>query len=203
MRHSEIGSILDSPGGDVQSLALRGQEGTEASADGDPAMIFQCDDLERALRSPELMPDARAHAETCERAGRSCTCGRRSRGVAPQLHQEWESPGLWTRIRGRNWRRPGGRAGHPHLALGGWPRRPSSFWRPFCCSRGSPCAVRHNRDFLTEEHLAPSAAGRSRLRPVDRPAVDRWRRQPGALAHAAGGRIPREAHGARFGDRGP
>ena len=28
-------------------------------------MIFQCHDLERALRSPELLPDARAHAEQC------------------------------------------------------------------------------------------------------------------------------------------
>jgi len=28
-------------------------------------MILQCGDLERALRTPELMPDMYAHAENC------------------------------------------------------------------------------------------------------------------------------------------
>ena len=33
-------------------------------------MIFQCSDLERALRTPELMPEMRAHAAQCEACGR-------------------------------------------------------------------------------------------------------------------------------------
>jgi hypothetical protein len=61
-------------------------------------MIFQCNDLERALRSPELMPDARAHAETCERCRQELYLWSEISRVAPQLHQEWESPALWPRI---------------------------------------------------------------------------------------------------------
>jgi len=61
-------------------------------------MIFQCDDLELALRSPELMPDARAHAEQCERCRYELYLWSEISRVAPELHQEWESPELWTRI---------------------------------------------------------------------------------------------------------
>lgn len=61
-------------------------------------MIFQCNDLERALRSPELMPDARAHAESCERCRHELYLWSEISRVAPQLHQEWESPELWARI---------------------------------------------------------------------------------------------------------
>ena len=61
-------------------------------------MIFQCDDLERALRSPELMPDARAHAGQCERCRHELYLWSEISRVAPELHQEWESPELWTRI---------------------------------------------------------------------------------------------------------
>ena len=62
-------------------------------------MIFQCNDLERALRSPELMPDARAHAETCEECRQQLYLWTEISRLAPQLHQEWESPQLWSRIR--------------------------------------------------------------------------------------------------------
>ena len=62
-------------------------------------MIFQCNDLERALRSPELMPDARAHAETCESCRQQLYLWTEISRLAPQLHQEWESPQLWSRIR--------------------------------------------------------------------------------------------------------
>jgi hypothetical protein len=61
-------------------------------------MIFQCNDLERALRSPELMPDARAHAENCEACRRELHLWTEISRVAPQLHEEWESPWLWGRI---------------------------------------------------------------------------------------------------------
>ena len=61
-------------------------------------MILQCGDLERALRTPELMPDMRAHAEECaECAGQLHLWSEISR-LAPGLHEEWESPYLWQRI---------------------------------------------------------------------------------------------------------
>ncbi|HEY1340576.1 MAG TPA: hypothetical protein VGF59_23855 [Bryobacteraceae bacterium] len=61
-------------------------------------MIFQCKDLERALEFPELMPDARAHAEKCENCRRELYLWSEISRVAPQLHQEWDSPELWPRI---------------------------------------------------------------------------------------------------------
>jgi hypothetical protein len=64
-------------------------------------MIFQCSDLERALRSPELMPDARAHAERCEACRMQMYLWTEISRVAPQLHEEWESEQLWPRIRER------------------------------------------------------------------------------------------------------
>ena len=62
-------------------------------------MIFQCGDLERALRTPELMPDARAHAEGCQPCRLQLSLWAEISRVAPQLHQEWESESLWPRIR--------------------------------------------------------------------------------------------------------
>ena len=64
-------------------------------------MIFQCGDLERALRTPELMPDARAHAETCEPCRMQLYVWAEMSRVAPELHQEWESPELWPQIQER------------------------------------------------------------------------------------------------------
>jgi hypothetical protein len=61
-------------------------------------MIFQCEDLERALRSPELMPDARAHAEQCRECREQLYLWDEISRVAPALHQEWESDSLWPRI---------------------------------------------------------------------------------------------------------
>ena len=62
-------------------------------------MIFQCKDLERALRSPELMPDARAHAERCEQCREQLYLWSEISRLAPGLHEEWGSPALWPRIR--------------------------------------------------------------------------------------------------------
>src|SRR5437899_10833476 len=62
-------------------------------------MILQCSDLERALRTPELMPEMKAHAEQCEACGRQLYLWTEISRLAPQLHQEWESPFLWPRIR--------------------------------------------------------------------------------------------------------
>ena len=64
-------------------------------------MIFQCGDLERALRTPELMPDARRHAERCAACRLQLYLWAEISRVAPELHQEWESQSLWPRIRDR------------------------------------------------------------------------------------------------------
>jgi hypothetical protein len=62
-------------------------------------MIFQCSDLDRALEHPELMPYARAHAERCPSCSEQLHLWAEISRVAPQLHEEWESPELWGRIR--------------------------------------------------------------------------------------------------------
>jgi hypothetical protein len=62
-------------------------------------MIFQCGDLDRALEFPELLPDARAHAETCQRCREQLYLWSEISRVAPRLHEEWDSPELWNRIR--------------------------------------------------------------------------------------------------------
>src|SRR5262249_19881802 len=61
-------------------------------------MILQCGDLERALRTPELMPDMRAHAETCPACAEQLHLWNETWGAAPALGEEWESPSLWQRI---------------------------------------------------------------------------------------------------------
>ncbi len=115
-------------------------------------MIFQCNDLERALRSPELMPDARAHAETCERCRQELYLWSEISRVAPQLHQEWESPGLWTRI-------------EAEMAAAGRTRKVIPIWRWAAAAAAvifmaavllqpwKPVRRPQNRDFLTEETL--------------------------------------------------
>jgi hypothetical protein len=62
-------------------------------------MIFQCSDLDRALEHPELMRDARAHAASCPQCSEQLYLWEQISSVAPQLHQEWDSPELWGRIR--------------------------------------------------------------------------------------------------------
>ena len=61
-------------------------------------MIFQCEDLDRALGTPEWMPDARAHAERCPRCSEQLFLWAEISRLAPELHEEWESPELWPRI---------------------------------------------------------------------------------------------------------
>jgi len=62
-------------------------------------MILECKDLERALRTPELMPDMRAHAESCTACREQLHLWSEISRVALRLHEEWESPFLWQRIR--------------------------------------------------------------------------------------------------------
>ena len=111
-------------------------------------MIFQCGDLDRALQSPELMPDARAHAETCERCREELYLWSEISRVAPQLHREWESPGLWGRIRA-------------DLSLIERPRAAAPLWRwAFAAAAAAALAVAFiapsrapSRDFLSEDAL--------------------------------------------------
>jgi hypothetical protein len=62
-------------------------------------MILECGDLERALRTPELMPDMRAHAGQCAACREQLYLWDEISRLAPGLHEEWESPFLWPRIR--------------------------------------------------------------------------------------------------------
>ncbi len=61
-------------------------------------MILECGDLERALRTPELMPDMRAHAEQCAACREQLYLWSEISRLAPGLHTEWENPFLWPRI---------------------------------------------------------------------------------------------------------
>lgn len=61
-------------------------------------MILECGDLDRALRTPELMPDMRAHAEQCAACREQLYLWDEISRLAPGLHEEWESPFLWPRI---------------------------------------------------------------------------------------------------------
>jgi hypothetical protein len=62
-------------------------------------MILECKDLDRALQTPELMPDMRAHAEHCASCREQLHLWARISQIAPQLREEWDSPFLWQRIR--------------------------------------------------------------------------------------------------------
>src|SRR4051812_40007282 len=88
-------------------------------------MILQCGDLERALRTPELMPDMRAHAETCPQCAAELHLWNEISRVAPMLRQEWESPFLWQRVQAN---------------LAAEPRRRAPVWR-WALAAGALCAV--------------------------------------------------------------
>jgi hypothetical protein len=113
-------------------------------------MIFQCNDLDRALRSPELMPDARAHAEHCEQCREQLYLWSEISRLAPGLHEEWESPSLWPAIR----------AG---LAAAPRPRKPVPIWRwalaaaavvTLAVALSQPWRTKpQSREFLTEDAL--------------------------------------------------
>jgi hypothetical protein len=62
-------------------------------------MTFDCKDLERALAVPELLPDAREHAKTCDACRRELWLWNEMSAVAPGLREDWETPDLWPKIR--------------------------------------------------------------------------------------------------------
>ena len=140
-------------------------------------MIFQCQDLDRALATPELMPDARQHARDCPRCAQQLFLWAEISRLAPQLHEEWPSPGLWPRIRSAL-------AAHPPA------RRPVPVWRwtlaaaavltlALVLSQPWRSAAPHTREFLTQDALrevqqAEAAYSRSidRLSALAGPALD-------------------------------
>ncbi len=141
-------------------------------------MIFQCTDLERALRSPELMPDARAHAETCAACREQLYLWSEISRLAPQLHEEWESPSLWGRI-------------ESSLAAAAPPRKRNPLWRwalaaaalvALAAGLSRPWEGRRAEpsDFLTDEALrdvqqseAAYARSIARLSAVAEPGLQR------------------------------
>ena len=62
-------------------------------------MTFECRDLERALATPDLLPEAREHARVCAACRRELWLWNEMSSIAPGLRAEWESPELWPRIR--------------------------------------------------------------------------------------------------------
>ncbi|SPE43151.1 hypothetical protein SBA3_830002 [Candidatus Sulfopaludibacter sp. SbA3] len=140
-------------------------------------MIFQCHDLDRAFQSQELMPDARAHAEGCERCRKELALWDELSRLAPRLHQEWESPDLWPRIRSE-------------LAAARPRRQPVPVWRWALAAAAvltvgtlllNPWPSRQpaSRDLLTEKALhevqqSEAAYARSidRLAALVRPSLD-------------------------------
>lgn len=62
-------------------------------------MKFECGDLERALAVPELMQEAREHLRSCAACRSELRLWNEISDTARQLHEEWESPDLWDRIR--------------------------------------------------------------------------------------------------------
>jgi hypothetical protein len=61
-------------------------------------MKFECGDLDRALSTPELMPEAREHLKQCAACRREYRVWTEISTAAKELHEEWESPDLWPRI---------------------------------------------------------------------------------------------------------
>jgi hypothetical protein len=118
-------------------------------------MIFQCHDLDRALATPELMPDARAHARDCPRCSEQLFLWAEISRLAPQLHEEWDTPTLWPRIQSAL-----ASASQGRLAS----RRPVPLWRwtlaaaavvslALALSQPWRGAAPHTRQFLTQDAL--------------------------------------------------
>ena len=62
-------------------------------------MKFECGDLERALANPDLMTEAREHLRDCATCRNEYRIWKEISTTAKQLHQTWDSPDLWLRIR--------------------------------------------------------------------------------------------------------
>jgi hypothetical protein len=117
-------------------------------------MILECGDLERALRTPELMPDMRAHAEQCAACNEQLYLWSEISRLAPGLHEEWESPFLWSRIQANLAAEPGRHSAASRapwwrwtLAAAGVVLLAAAMLQPW--QHGKPAG----REFLTESAL--------------------------------------------------
>lgn len=80
-------------------------------------MKFECGDLDRALAVSDLMPEAREHLKTCANCRREYRLWTDISDSAKELHEEWETPDLWTSIRARLDAEP-----KPHAQRSWWMR---------------------------------------------------------------------------------
>ena len=119
---------------------------------------MECGDLERALRTPELMPDMRAHAGQCAACRQQLFLWGEISRLAPGLHEEWESPFLWSRIQANLAAEPARRSAR----RGVWERAPWWRWALAVTAVIALAAVMlqpwrngksANREFLTESAL--------------------------------------------------
>jgi hypothetical protein len=60
---------------------------------------FECGDLERALEVSELMPEAREHLKQCAACRREYRLWNEISTTARRLHEDWDTPELWSKIR--------------------------------------------------------------------------------------------------------
>lgn len=61
-------------------------------------MKFECGDLDRALEHGQLMPEAREHLKHCASCRKEYRLWNDITATARQLHEEWETPALWSSI---------------------------------------------------------------------------------------------------------
>ena len=78
-------------------------------------MKFECGDLERALANPDLMPEAREHLKDCPSCRQEFRLWTDISSAARELHEDWETPGLWAQIREKLEAEP-----KPKPAVGRW-----------------------------------------------------------------------------------
>lgn len=131
-------------------------------------MKFECGDLDRALATPDLMPEAREHLKQCAACRREYRVWTEISATAKDLHTEWESPELWGRVRAaiEAERKPkpvwwkGAKAwalaavvliGVSLALMRPWQRAASPASTP--ASNGFAALNAGNRDFLTEQAL--------------------------------------------------
>ena len=132
-------------------------------------MKFECGDLDRALGSSELMAEAREHLKHCAACRREYRVWTDLSVAAKELHEGWETPGLWQEIRKKLEAEPKLKtkpiwwkewktwavAAAVIIGVGLLAIRP---WEPAAApSNGAQSAsvlpVSGNRDFLTEQAL--------------------------------------------------
>ena len=125
-------------------------------------MILECGDLERALRTPELMPDMRAHAEQCAACRQQLYLWQEISRLAPGLHEDWESPFLWPRIQASLAEDPAGHGARRRLPWWRWALAATAVialaavmlqpWMQWGL-QSAPNGKSANREFLTENAL--------------------------------------------------